>query len=94
MLIAIVNPIMKIYRKTATRYGYTGHVINIAQNLEQFAPVLPRLVSDLPIVWLIREGKDDQFKLLQVRRRYVELALRWLKNIIHFTQTLIFQRRD
>ncbi len=57
----------------------TGHVINIAQNLEKFAPVLPRLVSDLPIVWLVREGKDDQFKLLQVRRRYVERALRWLK---------------
>ena len=36
MLIALACTFMRVYRRTASRYAYKNHVINIAQNLETF----------------------------------------------------------
>ena len=50
MLVSAVMPIMSIYRLPHGQYGYTGHVINLPQDVMSFAHRLPRLPSDLVIV--------------------------------------------
>ena len=49
MLIALAFPFMRIYRRTPTRYSYSLHVINIAQNLTNFELTLPPPLSDLDV---------------------------------------------
>jgi hypothetical protein len=83
MLIALVCPVMKVYVKTGGNYGYTGHVINLPQDVGGFAKTLPRRVEDLPIIWLKRKGKGDAFVMKKVRRMKVLKALQWLRDHNH-----------
>ena len=41
MFIVAVMPIMSIYRLPHGQYGYTGHVINLPQDVMSFANRLP-----------------------------------------------------
>ncbi len=41
MLISAVMPIMSIYRLPHGQYGYSGHVINLPQDVVSFASSLP-----------------------------------------------------
>ena len=50
MLIARALPIMRIYLKTGGQRGYSGHCINLPQNLNELASVLPRCPKDLIVV--------------------------------------------
>ena len=47
MLISAVMPIMSVYRLPQGQYGYSGHVINLPQDVASFAQSLPRLPSEL-----------------------------------------------
>ena len=78
MLIAAVVPIMSIYRLPHGQYGYTGHVINLPQDVMSFAHRLPRLPSDLDIVVIRKEGADQSHCDFRVRRSVVHHALQWL----------------
>ena len=78
MLIAAVVPIMSIYRLPHGQYGYTGHVINLPQDVMSFAHRLPRLPSDLDVVVIRKEGADQSHRDFRVRRSVVHCALQWL----------------
>ena len=78
MLVAAVMPIMSIYRLPHGQYGYTGHVINLPQDVMSFAHRLPRLPSDLDIVVVRKEGADQSHRDFRVRRLVVHRALQWL----------------
>ena len=55
MLVSAVIPIMSIYRLPLGQYSYTGHVINLPQDVISLAHSLSRLPSELDVLALIKE---------------------------------------
>ena len=47
LLSSAVMPIMSIYRLPQGQYGYSGHVINLPQEVLSFATSLPQLPAEL-----------------------------------------------
>ena len=78
MLISAVMPIMSIYRLPHGQYGYSGHVINLPQDVASFANSLPRLPSELDVIVVRKEGAVHSHRDFRVRRRVVHRALCWL----------------
>ena len=74
MLISAVLPIMSRYEQ----YAYSGHVINLPQDVASFANSLPRLPSELDVIIVRKEGAANSHR---VRRAVVLRALQWL--IVH-----------
>lgn len=60
MLIARALPIMRIYIKPGGQRGYSGHCINLPQNLNELASVLPRCPKDLSIIIVVRAKRQRQ----------------------------------
>ena len=85
MLISGVLPIMSLYRLPHGQYGYSGHVINLPQDVGSFANTLPRLPSELDVIVVIKEGATESHHDFLVRRSVVLRALQWLlaNNIYH-----------
>ena len=67
MLVSAVMPIMSIYRLPLGQYGYTGHVINLPQDVISFAHSLPRLPSELDVL-VVRKEQDQSHRDFRVRR--------------------------
>ena len=80
MLIARALPIMRVYIKPGGQRGYSGHVINLPQNIAELAHSLPRYPKDLSVIVVKKKGKDNSFKDVTVRRQNVADALKWLIN--------------
>ena len=68
---------MSIYRLPLGQYGYTGHIINLPQDVILFAHSLPRLPSDLDVL-VVRKENDQSHRDFRVRRAVVQQALEWL----------------
>ena len=94
MLISAIMPIMSIYRLPHGQYGYSGHVINLPQDVASFATSLPRLPSELDVIVVRKEGANQSHHDFHVRRSVVHRALEWLvthniyyrANQIHISQ--------
>ena len=78
MLIACVLPIMTIYRLPHGQYGYSGHVLNLPQDVASFTNNLPRSPSQLDVIIVRKEGATGSHKDFRVRRSVVLRALEWL----------------
>ena len=78
MLISGVLPIMSLYRLPHGQYGYSGHVINLPQDVGSFANTLPRLPSELDVIVVRKEGANESHHDFRVRRSVVLCALQWL----------------
>jgi len=78
MLISAVMPIMSVYRLPQGQYGYSGHVINLPQDVAAFAQSLPRLPSQLDVIVVRKEGTSQTHRDFRVRRVVVLRALQWL----------------
>ena len=78
MLISPVMPIMSVYKLPLGQYGYSGHVINLPQDVASFVRSLPRVPSQLDVVVVHREGATGSHKDFKVRRSRVLQALLWL----------------
>lgn len=78
MLIARALPIMRIYIKPGGQRGYSGYCINLPQNLNELASVLPRCPKGLSIIVVRVKGRDNTFKDVNVRRQKIHNALLWL----------------
>ena len=74
-----VMPIMSIYRLPLSQYGYTGHIINLPQDVYvvTFAHSLPRLPSEVDVL-IIRKDYQQSHKDFHVRRSVVQDALTYL----------------
>ena len=79
MLIARACPIMTVYRKYGGQRGYSGHVLNLPQNIQHFLNKLPPHVSELPILNIKRMGANNTEAHFKVRRAKVLEALLWLQ---------------
>ena len=78
MLIACALPVMRIYIKPGGQRGYSGHCINLPQNVEELASSLPRYPKDLSVIIVKVKGRDNTFKDCVVRSQKVHSALLWL----------------
>jgi len=67
MLIARALPIMRIYIKPGGQRGYSGHCINLPQNVNELAFSLPRYPKDISVIIVKMKGKDNTFKDVNVR---------------------------
>ena len=83
MLISAVLPIMTLYRLPHGQYGYSGHVINLPQDVASFANSLPRLPSELDVIIVRKEGANQSHRDFRVRRSRVLSALQWLQTNIN-----------
>ena len=87
MLISAVMPMMSVYRLPMGQYGYSGHVVNLPQNVSSFVTSLPRLTSDIHII-LVRKGASGSHKDFRVRRSKILCALQWLKQNNRYYQDI------
>ena len=78
MLISAVLSIKSLYRLPHGQYGYSGHVINLPQDVASFVNSLPRLPSNLDVIIVRREGSAQSHRDFRVRRSVVLGALQWL----------------
>ena len=60
MLVSVVMPIMSIYRLPLGQYGYTGHIINLPQDIVTFAHSLPRLPSEVDVLIVRKDYQQGQ----------------------------------
>ncbi len=67
-----------LYRLPHGQYGYSGHVINLPQDVTSFASSLPRLPSELDLIVVRKEGASGSHRDFRVRRHIVHHALQWL----------------
>ena len=58
-LVSAVMPIMSIYRLLHGQYGYSGHVINLPQDVACFSTRLPRLPSELDVIVVRKESASQ-----------------------------------
>ena len=70
---------LALYHKHGGQRGYSGHVLNLPQNTQQFLNQLPAKVNTLPILIVRRHGANSSYVVLKVRRQRVLSALQWLK---------------
>ena len=69
---------MAVYRLPRGQYGYSGHVVNLSQNVSSFVSKLPRLANDLDILLVRRNGDNGSHRDFKVNRSKVLHALQWL----------------
>ena len=62
MLIACALPIMRVYIKPGGQRGYSGHCINLPQNVTELPTSLPRYPKDLAIIIVKVKGRDMAYK--------------------------------
>ena len=93
-----VMPIMSIYRLPLGQYGYTGHVINLPQDVVTFARSLPRLPRNVDVL-IVGKDSEQYHRDFRVRRSVVQEALRYLieenkyyrANNVHLSQDALQQ---
>ena len=78
MLIARTLPIMRVYIKPGGQRGYSGHFINLPQNVTELATSLPRYPKDLAVIIVKVKGRDNTLKDVTVGKQKVHNALVWL----------------
>ena len=71
-------PIMSVYRLPQGQYGYSGHVVNLPQDVASFVQSLPHLPSELDVIVVRKEGANQSHRDFRVRRAVVHRALQWL----------------
>ena len=69
---------MPVYRLPLGQYGYSGHVVNLPQDVASFSQSLPRLPSELDVIVVRKEGANQSHRDFRVRRAVVLRALQWL----------------
>ncbi|CAB4008934.1 Hypothetical predicted protein, partial [Paramuricea clavata] len=81
---------MRVYIKPGGQRGYSGHCINLPQNVKELAMSLPRYPKDLAVIIVKAKGRENTFKDVTVRKQKVHNALVWLiNNNPHYSELLI-----
>ena len=80
MLISAVMPMMSLYHLPYGQYGYSGHVINLPQDVSTFTSTLPRSPSQLDVLIVRKQDAHGAHKDFRVRRTKIYSALLWLKS--------------
>ena len=67
MLVSPVTPIISVYQLPLGQYGYSGHVINLPQDVASFACSFPCVPSQLDVVVVHSESATRSHKHFKVR---------------------------
>ncbi|KAK3920379.1 ATP-dependent DNA helicase [Frankliniella fusca] len=80
LLIALIHPVLSVFKLKGCQYGYKGNVINFLQDVKSFATMLPYRIEDLNSVLTVtyRNGTEKSCDF-QVRALKVRDALLWLQ---------------
>ena len=90
MLIARALLIMRAYIKPGGHRGYSGHCINLPQNITEIASALSRYPKDISVIVVKVIGKNNTFKDVNVRRHKVDSAFVWLiQNNPHYNDVKV-----
>ena len=90
VLIARALPIMRVNIKPGGQRGYSGHCINLPQNVKDLALSLPRYPKDLSVITVKVKARNDTFKDVNVRRQKISDASAWLiQNNPHYSDVQI-----
>ena len=89
MLIARASSKMTVYKKHGGQRGYSGHVLNLSQDFQQFLNKLPPRVSALPILHIKRTGTNNTEARFRVRRAKILQELLWLQKNNPFYQHIV-----
>ena len=81
-----VMPAMSIYKLPHGRYGYSGHVVNLPQDVASFFclcipaadQIPPRLASNQDVIVVRREEANQTHSDFHVRQEIFQRALQWL----------------
>ena len=85
LLIARACPVT-VYHKHGEQLGYSGHVFNLPQNIQQFINKLPVKVNNHPILTVTRQGAANTCHDFHVHQDKVLHALQWLKHNSRVTE--------
>jgi len=66
---------MSVYCLPLGQYGYSGHIINLPQDVPTFVNSLPRLPTDLETIIVHKEDSVNTHHDFHVRRSKVLTAL-------------------
>ena len=69
---------MSIYHLPYGQYGYSGHILNLPQDITSFVNSLPRSPATLDVIVVRRDGVNETHRDFRVRRAVVLRALHWL----------------
>jgi len=90
ILIARVNSIISIFKIRGQQTGYSGHIMNFTQHIEQFASRLPHDLHYLNRVVILSRKTPNGLAFFRVRAERVKRALIWLrKNNLHYRDIII-----
>ncbi len=79
---------LRVYIKPGGQRGYSGHCINLPQNVTEHATSLPRYPKDLAVIIVKVKGRDNTY--VTVRKQKVHSALVWLiNNNPHYSEITI-----
>ena len=56
--IKMIKPCLNVYKRKGGSFGFSGHCISFAQDVNEFATVLPWPVNELPII-LLKSSKHN-----------------------------------
>ena len=73
-----LTQIMRVYIKPGGQRGFSGHCVNLPQNVSELATSLPRYPKDLAVITVKVKGRGNTFKGVNVRKQKVHDALVWL----------------
>ena len=69
---------MNVYVKPGGQQGFSGHCINLQQQVSELAQTLPRYPRHVSLLLVTMNRKDNSFKDVIIRRSKVQQALNWL----------------
>ena len=78
-LIARISPCINVHMLRHGGMASSGHCITFPQEVNEPARIFPKLPTEIKIIRVRKQGKNDSSKDFRVRRRMVESALKWLK---------------
>ncbi|KAK3921767.1 hypothetical protein KUF71_010943 [Frankliniella fusca] len=79
LLIAMVHPVVQVFRLRGGQFAYSGHVINFFQDVKGFAKILPHSIEDINGVVKVCCKTKAFHQDFSIRKDKVLQALLWLK---------------
>ena len=78
-LICRISPCISIHMLKHGGVGSTGHCITFPQDVNEPSRIFPRLPSEINMIKVRKQGRQDTSKEFLVRRYKIQRALQWLK---------------
>lgn len=89
ILIARVHPVVSVFKIKNQQRGYSGHVLNLVQHVEQVATRLPHDVATQSALVLLHRDSPDGVIEFRVRAAKVRHALIWLRRNNQFYRDIV-----